>query len=251
MKNLEHYLQQMNAGVVTTISDKDEMFAFARSALPSDAEATAYYLDTGRELATSLLNLLIESGVAPDSVDLLDFAAGYGRVTRWLVSVLRSVTTVDLEPDMIDFHRRVLGVDGYCSSADPAVAIGGGKSYDLIFVFSLFTHLPDSKWLPWLAALAAALRTGGLLVFSASSYELFSLLNPAEYGDPGSWNREFVFWMDNETRGRLDESEYGCNISAESYVRRRVSETEGIVLVRRFRMGEFDRYHDIYVARAI
>jgi 2-polyprenyl-3-methyl-5-hydroxy-6-metoxy-1,4-benzoquinol methylase len=248
MKNLDQFLQKMETGVARVISEKDEMFRYARAALPSDTEATAYYLDTGRELATGLLKGLLASGIDPASVDLLDFAAGYGRVSRWLAPVLRSVTVADLEQDMLDFQRQVIGVEGYCSSTSPDAPVAGGRTFDVVFAFSLFTHLPDASWLPWLGALSAALRPGGRLVFSTHSYELFALLNPAEYADRGNWYREFVFWAGNETGGRLDASGYGSNITSESYVRRRIAETAGINGARRFPMGEFDRYHDIYVA---
>ena len=248
MHTFDDFLVKMEAGVVRAISENDEMFRYARAALPSDAEATTYYLDTGRELATGLLKGLLESGIDPETVDLLDFAAGYGRVSRWLAPVLRSVTVADLEPDMLDFQRQVIGVDGYCSSTNPDAPVAGGRTFDVIFAFSLFTHLPDASWPLWLGALAAALRPGGRLVFSSHSYELFALLNPGEYADRGNWTREFVFWAGNETGGRLDASHYGSNISSESYVRRRIAETTQLCDVRRFPMGEFDRYHDIYVA---
>lgn len=250
MHTFDYFLRKMETGVVRTISEKDEMFRYARSALPSDAEATAYYLDTGRELASALLKGLLESEIDPEAVDLLDFAAGYGRVSRWLAPVLRSVTVSDLEQDMLDFHRQVLGVAGFCSDPHPGATVGGGKTYDVVFAFSLFTHLPDASWPPWLNALSAALRPGGRLVFSTHSYELFALLNPAEYADHTNWSREFVFWMGNETGGRLEGHVYGSNITGESYVRRRIAETTHLQDVRRFAMGEFDRYHDIYVATA-
>jgi hypothetical protein len=88
------------------------------------------------------LQYLLSAGVDPQLLDFLDFAAGYGRVTRWLVSAYGTVTVAEIEQDMIDFHTREFGVQEFVSSTDPRMLFLHDQDYD-IFVFSLFTHLPD------------------------------------------------------------------------------------------------------------
>jgi 2-polyprenyl-3-methyl-5-hydroxy-6-metoxy-1,4-benzoquinol methylase len=239
--------ERMDAQVVRTVSAKDEMFNYIRTRMPDVAATETYYFDTGRELATHLVQYLDEIGQDGRTMRLLDFAAGYGRVTRWLTTLFGSVTMSDLEQEMVEFQKREFGVDGFVSGADPAQAAAHPGRYDLVFVFSLFTHLPESTWSQWLAALAGLVRPGGHLVFSTHSYELFAVLNPAQFGDPASWKDEFLFWETNETQGRLSTAQYGCNIVKETFVRRAVETLPGCALTRRYKMGEFDRYHDINV----
>jgi hypothetical protein len=74
-------------------------------------------------------------------------------------------------------------------------------------------------------------------------------MNPDQFGDPATWVEEFLFWEDNETRGRLETSVCGCNVVKQSYVRSAVNELQDLEFVRHFKSGEFDRYHDICVTR--
>jgi len=249
-KTLEYFFQKMDLSINKTISKNDEMYNYARSVLHSDEEAQSYYLGTGREVVENLIKMFLSLGIDPEIHDLLDFAAGYGRITRWLVPVFHSVTMSDLEQDMLDFQTREFGVKGFLSSTDPDAVSKKQEKFDVIFVFSLFTHLPQATWFSWLKSLAQLLRPQGLLIFSTHSYELFSELNPDRFGDQSSWEEEFVFWEVNETEGRLDTSVYGSNITKESFVKRCISETNHLEFIWRFKRGEFDRYHDIYVAKS-
>lgn len=232
-----------------TISPSDEMYRYARSRIASDARARAYYFDTGRELAGGLEKFLRGAGLDPKRLDLLDFAAGYGRVTRRLAPMFASVTATDLDQEMIDFQRREFGVEGFVSPLDPRPLTDHGRDYDVVFVFSLFTHLPERMWRAWLASLAALVRSGGHVVFSTHSYELFAGLDPARFGDPAGWVDEFLFWETNETGGRLQTAAYGCTIVKDSFVRAAVAGLAGCEVARRYRKGEFHRYHDIYAVR--
>src|SRR4029450_6397039 len=97
----------------------------------------------------------------------LDFASGYGRVTRWLVRELppARVTAADVDRQAVrfcafEFRVRPLRVP---RGADELRLDG---PYDLIFVGSLLTHLPLPACAATLAALVKALELGGLLVFS-------------------------------------------------------------------------------------
>lgn len=249
MKKLESYIASMDEQVKHTVAPQDEMYNYIRTRMPDDVSATKYYFDTGRELAVNLVTYLLENGLCPNNLDILDYAAGFGRVTRWLAPVFRSVTAADLEQEMIAFHCQEYEIAGFISGLDPEALLGHTKNYDVVFVFSLFTHLPSQTWQIWLKSLAGLVRPGGYLVFSAHSYELFAQLNPAKFGDPSTWTDEFLFWETNETNGRLSTSVYGCNIVKESFVQRAIDTLPGYALVRRFKKGEFDRYHDIYVIR--
>ncbi len=83
-----------------------------------------------------------------DVAACLDFASGYGRLTRFLAARLtpRRVTVADVDRAAVRFCRAEFGVAGFLSATDPyRITIPG--TYDLIFVGSLLTHLPrDECW---------------------------------------------------------------------------------------------------------
>src|ERR1700732_4371199 len=146
MKKLQELLSTMGQGVNLVISPTDEMFLHIRNESPSEEAARTYYFDTGKELATALLQHVLSVGLDPQHLEVLDFATGYGRVSRWLVPAFGTVTVADLDQEMVDFQQREFGVQGFLSSRDPTILSSHEQSYDIIFVFSLFTHLPDATW---------------------------------------------------------------------------------------------------------
>jgi SAM-dependent methyltransferase len=251
LDRLRDILFAMENGVNRVISPKDEMYLFARSRLPSDEAARTYYFDTGKELAIGVIRHLLENGVDPQTSDLLDYAAGYGRVTRWLAPAFRKVTAADLEPEMIDFQKRQNGVDGFIAPVAPALLRDHQRRYDAVFVFSLFTHLPETSLCAWLRSVAQLVRRGGSLFFSTHSYELFAELLPHDFDDPTTWVDEFVFWEGNETNGRLGADTYGSTIVTDSYVRTAVARMIGFEIAGHYKKGDFDRYHDMYVVRPL
>jgi SAM-dependent methyltransferase len=249
MMQIEGLIASLEQAVSREIAPKDEMYHYPRANLPSDEAARIYYFETGRELAVHLIEHLAERGLDPRKLDLLDYAAGYGRVTRWLAPAFKSVTVTDLDPQMLEFQRRCHGVDGFVPSTDPAKLAAHTRTYDVVFVFSLFTHLPQTTWSKWLNAISRLVRPGGTLVFSVHSYEFFAQRNPERFGDRSTWN--FTFWEGNETNGRLSEKQYGCSIVSDAYARAAIDGLPDFEFERLYKMGEFDRYHDMYVARRL
>ena len=237
----------MRAETVQTISPRCEMYRFASSRFSTDAETHEYYFETGFELASNLCTFLEEVGIDPYQGDLLDYAAGYGRVTRWFVPVFNSVTAADIAEDMITFNSQTLGTKSWISPSDPAGLRARADRYDVVFVFSLFTHLPRDTWSKWLAAIFSMVKENGYLIFSTHSYELFKLLAPGKFETKPK--KDFVFWEANETEGRLPTSVYGCNIVTEKFVRKELRRLKTADYIRRYKKGEFDRFHDIYIAR--
>src|SRR5262249_41864877 len=97
----------------------------------------------------------------------LDFACGYGRVTRWLARALgpARVTAADIDRQAIRFCAHEFGVRPLAAHAETARTAFPG-AYDLVFAGSLLTHLPLHACPATLHALAATVRPRGLLVFS-------------------------------------------------------------------------------------
>lgn len=148
------------------IDPRDDIFHFFANHEIAKNPIREYLSDGWRTM--SELMLLLETVERPllKTASVLEFAAGFGRFTRHLTKVLPGrVACTDVMPGSIAFLREQFGVEGVESSHDPEKVILPTK-YDLVFVLSMFTHLPTRMWARWLLALQRTVKPGGLLVFS-------------------------------------------------------------------------------------
>src|SRR5258706_14020787 len=101
------------------------------------------------------------------SIQLLDFASGFGRVTRFLVQHLppEQVWVSDIFEDAVRFQRQRFAVQGFQSSAEPE-GLTCDEHFDCIVASSFFSHLPATTFTLWLKKLASLLRPAGMLIFS-------------------------------------------------------------------------------------
>ena len=100
---------------------------------------------------------------------MLDMPCGHGRVTRALRAAFPAAELVacDIDTDGVSFCRDRFGAVPVASCPDPmAVELPG--TFDLIWVGSLFTHLPSASWHPFLQLFARSLVRGGVLCFTAA-----------------------------------------------------------------------------------
>ena len=224
-----------------------EMYAYALSQIKDKDMTLSYYLHGGEMLARGLLNVLSELGMLPQEKTILDFACGYGRVTRWFPLLFKETTCSDLSPEMMEFNARAFGVRTLLSTLHPEDF--ASPAFDVVFVFSLFTHLNKDVWPQWYRVLAGKVAPGGLFVFSTHSYELMEQLSPGRLRRNRDRGDDFVFWEANETGGRLNPRVYGGNVVTPAFVMEVNRRQAGLEFYKHFTMGQFDQYHDIYVFR--
>jgi SAM-dependent methyltransferase len=99
---------------------------------------------------------------------VLEFGCGWGRILRFFVR--------DLEPENIfgiDVHPEMVAL---CNSGAPWARVTRCQSqpptalpdrhFDLIYAYSVFTHLSETAHLAWLTEFDRLLRPGGLLVLT-------------------------------------------------------------------------------------
>jgi SAM-dependent methyltransferase len=177
---------------------------------------------------------------------VLEFACGYGRVTRHLVPrVDRSrLTVADVDRDAVDFVTSTFGVRGFYSPRDPAQLMRPER-YDLLVVVSLFSHLPPATWSAWLARLVALLEPDGALLLSTLPLDTLGQEPAAE--DREGVERGFLFKAHNETRGRLAVEEYGTTSVSPGHVRRAVQHAGA--QVSRYGPRAFNGTQDAYLVR--
>lgn len=159
-------MDQISASPFTTdIHPEDHLYGYLHERLGDERAKKAYFeggkLDAAQTVAT-IRRLKKES-----NIKVLEFASGYGRVTRHLRDLLpgASLFASDIHPQACEFVTTNIRVPTLQSSARPEdLNVGGG--YDFVFVISLFSHLPDSSFGRWINALTNTLAPGGYLMFT-------------------------------------------------------------------------------------
>lgn len=205
-------------GLDCTISPADDIFHFFAGHPTSINPLRDYFADGWRTLAE--LMLLMEAAGKPllGTQHFLEFASGHGRFTRHLVKALGAprVTVSDVVPDAVAFARQTFGVAGFVSSNDPQ-ALAWPRQWDVVFVLSLFSHLPASRWSPWLAHLYAAVQPGGLLIFTTHGAEALRKQN-VQLDESG-----FRFFASSESHA-IDAQEYGTTFTSSQFVRQQIAQ---------------------------
>ena len=198
------------------IDERDDIFRFFANHEIAKNPIREYLSDGWRTL--SELMLLLETVDKPLSKtgSVLEFAAGFGRFTRHLVKVLPGrVTCTDVMPGSVDFLREQFGVEGFYSSHDPEKVSLPAK-YDLVFVLSMFTHLPTRMWVPWLRALQRMVKPGGLLVFSVHNEQTASEIGVGF--DPAG-----THFIASSESPSIDGQTYGTTFTTRKFVEDSVS----------------------------
>ncbi len=196
------------------IDARDEMLGFLVDAHEGDRDRALFaYFRSGASIADALLQVLRwRFGPAVRTVRILDFASGYGRVTRFLVRDLppERVWVADVYADGVRFQEERFGVHGIVSAIRPE-DFACAERFDAILVTSLFTHLPEERFVAWLRVLLGLLAPGGLLVFSIHS----SSVLPVGVVMP----EEGIHFQEISESGSLATSDYGSTWVTEAFVR--------------------------------
>lgn len=155
-------------GLDVAVSKNDLMFQYISREQPDKAAAYRWYLESGFQMYQIVEQIVASKWGALGRVQsVLDFASGYGRLTRFLVRGLPPdrVWVAEIKKRAVDFQRAQFGVGGFVSTVAPG-ELHVDRRFDFIFVASLFSHLPDSTFAPWLQRLCDLLAPRGLIAFS-------------------------------------------------------------------------------------
>jgi len=206
-------------GCPCQISEADDIFKFF-AAHPSSLNPIRDYLADGWRTLSELVLLLEEVGhPLLKTRSVLEFASGHGRFTRHLVKALGAdrVVANDVVVDSVDFSRKTFGVEGFVSPSVPE-EVQWDKQHDLVFVLSLFTHLPASTWSRWLRRIYDMVAPGGVLVFTTHGAE-------AVFKQNVTLDENGYFFVASSESNAIDGQEYGTTFTSEAFVRARIAET--------------------------
>jgi hypothetical protein len=193
-----------------------------------------------------MLRALLEELGVPDRnpTTLLEFASGYGCVTRHAPRVLPNVdwTACDIHQDAALFIERELGAKCIL----PANVLGPlpiGKKFDVVFVLSFFSRLPENAWGEWLSPLYDLVGDGGHLIFTTQG-----IASAKHFGDPEIPASGVWFRPDNERN--TEASQYGQSIVTPDFVAKTIArEISRDMLLQK--PGYWWEHQDLYVIRKI
>ncbi len=224
---------------VDVISPEDEMYITSRNSTEQKDTAKYLYFIIGRECFKSIENIIRFSGKSFREVrTFLDFACGYGRVTRFLIQEIEStkVWVSDIYKDAVDFQKKYFMVNGFYSETEPSRLVFPGN-FEIIYVGSLFSHLPANRFEEWLSTLYNVLDDDGILIFSTHGE---SLCPEGLQIDPSG----FTFFNWSESRS-LSSKEYGSTFVKRDWVEG-LGKKIGIANIY-FLEKELRGFQDIYV----
>ena len=229
------------------VHDDDEMFSIAKIMMPEKGRAFHYYFYSGGFIALNITKYLQSAGLDPSILSLLDFACGYGRITRYFVKDFKEVIGSDLEKEMITFLHDEVGVDAFLSNVEIRNVKFPKKKFDVVFSFSLFTHLQPEIWEDWFWGLFEKVKKGGLFFITTRSPEFAT-----SKGDKLVDFNGIDFKERNETNGRLDSKVYGQTTVNHSFVKNIADSKDDIIeYVDYFPGGTFDLFQDVHIFRRI
>jgi SAM-dependent methyltransferase len=227
-------------GVNCEIHPNDEIFRFFYNH-PSSINPVRDYLADGWRTLSELM-VLLEWVDRPlmRTGSFLEFACGYGRFTRHLARFLEGhrIHAADVMPGSARFVRERFGVLAFDSSSDPG-ALELPRTFDVVFVLSLFSHLPATTWHRWLARLFEAVMPGGVLVFSTHGAEF-----AARHGVP--LDAAGYHFIPSSESNSLAAHDYGTTFTNEAFVRDAIAGLPG-ARVAHFRADHFWSGQDAWV----
>ena len=226
-QHLGQIVTTSTAGICPAIHADDEMFTYPIRVLGrSAAESVVEYFQVGSATFAMLTQTLAWLGRSwPRVGRVLDFASGYGRVSRFLARAgCAQVVISDILAPAVAFQRQALGVTGFVSASRPDEVDLQGP-YDFIAVISLFSHLPRPTFAGWLARLCTALAPGGAMLFTTHGEMAYAQSTKQKLAPSA-----FIFHRASESE-RLGKSEYGSTFVHPSHVQALIAKMPSISLL--------------------
>lgn len=232
-------------GVNSTIHPEDFIFQFllGQPDLGSRAKALEYYFKDGANSANMLRDLLSDvCNIKDRPFSMLEFASGYGCVTRHYKNVLPlcSCTSCDIHPQAVQFIEEVLKTDTILSASNPEDMVAP-RQYDVIFALSFFSHMPKTTFSRWMNRLASHLVSGGYLIFTTHGLISHrSILPDTKFDEDG------FFFLPSSEQKDLDTEEDGAAMVKPQYVFSRIFENPSVQL-KYFWEGRWWGHQDLYI----
>ncbi|PYO44954.1 MAG: class I SAM-dependent methyltransferase [Gemmatimonadetes bacterium] len=209
---------------------------------PAHADA-AFFLRTGRTQADLIRSLVREGGSSVEDLEaILDFGCGCGRVLRHWGELPRTrVFGCDIDPRMVQWCDANLPF-AVVSVNDLAPPLPYADSaFDLVYAFSVFTHLSVQLQHAWMRDCLRVLRPDGWLLMSTLGEHYLSLKRLTESEEQAFRRGEVVVLYQHSAGSSLCSAYHPPD-----YVRERLGADFELVT---FRPAADEGRHDLHLFR--
>jgi len=143
-------------------------------------EDEALFLESGRREARAITAALARQGVDVGRLGaVLDFGCGCGRILRHFAGVRGPAWHgTDYDPELLGWARQHLPFATFQVNAFLGRLAFPDATFDLVYMFSVFTHLTEAQQLHWMAELTRVIVPGGHLYLALSGEKFLSLVAP-------------------------------------------------------------------------
>lgn len=212
------------------------------------------YLSCGHDALCNIVLAQKSAGVSSPK-QILDFACGFGRVARHLRVAFPNaeITFTDAMPDASAFCAKTFSgrdrpVQKDFSGYDPE------RRFDLIWVGSLFTHLPAAKSAVLYDLLFQLMSPGGLLVFTSHGRHVRDRRAKGEwpYAIDESQYDAMIEEADSTGYGFVGykgSAEYGISLASLAWWERTINGTASEMVMLRER--GWDRHQDVIAVKRV
>jgi SAM-dependent methyltransferase len=204
-----------NLQISKSIHPSDFMYQFLMMQNGNNVQKAEDSYFGGGQYDTNMVREVAEKfGVDLANRCVLEFASGYGRITRHFGDIADNYITADIHPEAVKFIRTDLNRNSILSTARHQDFTCDFK-FSFIYVLSLFSHLPKESFCGWLETLYQKLNPGGILLFTTHGEAAASKSNYLkEILDPISG---FGFVANSEQKD-LPAENYGTTVSSKTFV---------------------------------
>jgi SAM-dependent methyltransferase len=209
---------------------------------PLHADAD-FFLRSGRHNADLIRDVLTEDGSSIEELDaLLDWGCGCGRVLRHWADLPRTrIVGCDITPKMVEWCNEHLAfAEAAVNKLSPPLPYDEA-AFDLVYAFSVMTHLSEDLQHAWVQECRRVLKPGGYLLFSTLG-EYFASRNRLTDEERSSFASGNLVVLYETSAGTSLCSAY----HPQEYVAR---ELAGDLDVVTFRAAADDGRHDIHLFR--
>ena len=155
---------------------------------------------------------------------VLDFGCGWGRILRVFLNEVDpgNLLGLDVQPSMVDLAIETTGHDHYrtCEVLPPTGLPSG--SFDLVYSYSVFSHLAPSTAFAWIAELSRLLAPGGILCVTTRPRAHIEIWHKERHEKSvHSQHYAHLFADAGSDLARFDRGEFVFHPGAQRYLRAR------------------------------
>lgn len=140
------------------------------------------FIQSGRRDAALIAETVRHAGRPIERMgSILDFGCGCGRVVRhWTRLPMGEIYGSDHDARLVDWCRENLAFASFTTNSLAPPLSYGDEQFDLVYAFSVLTHLPAELGLAWVWELRRILHPGGFLLVTTQGDRYLDRLSERE-----------------------------------------------------------------------